>query len=279
MNPCLEYMEPTKKCKLGWVSSECWSSPSVRCRPSPIRRAHELRALPTLGNNDGRCHTAELLCVKSFSLNGHTTFFSLCLALGSEPSMAPHEWPEKCWLTWLEPRGLNLGVTAFLKIYRSTWTLERAAGCLRIAGFQPCLQNCACSKIARQRVWLTGAAAVGRKSAGVTPPPFCLLIRLANSLHLYWSEKKQKLSKTFMKLKNRNESHTHAARTHTHCAPGALGRHDARGAHVIVDANVCIITGLILVPSGISSHFCASILTEAQAHSHSQKMQIASLKD
>lgn len=54
----------------------------------------------------------------------------------------------------------------------------------------------------------------------------------------------------------------------THYATGALTLHAAQGARVIVEANICIITCLILVPSGISSNFVHSSF---QRHKHTHR--------
>lgn len=75
-----------------------------------------------------------LLCVKSFVLT-HMLLFCLWL-LAQIPAWLLLSGQGKCWVTWLEPQGLNLGVTGFLKAYWSAWMLECVAGCLCIAGCQ-----------------------------------------------------------------------------------------------------------------------------------------------
>lgn len=74
----------------------------------------------------------ELLCVKSFV---PTRMLLFCLwLLAQNPAWLLLSGQGKCWVTWLEPQGLNLGVTDFLKAYRSAWMLECIAGCLCVAG-------------------------------------------------------------------------------------------------------------------------------------------------
>lgn len=140
------------KLKCIQISQIC-KSPAVHCRASPRHLWWAVNS-PTLGNNDGSCHSAELLCVKSFLLMGALLF--LCLALGSEPSTAPHEWPGKV-LTYLagasgaQPGcyGLPESLSIHLNARMRSWV---PVICSTLA----CVWNYVCSQIVCERVWLAG---------------------------------------------------------------------------------------------------------------------------
>lgn len=178
-----------------------------------------------------------------------------CLALGSEPSTAPHEWPGKV-LTYLagasgaQPGCYGLPET--LSIHLNAWMRSSVpVNCSMLA----CVWNYVCSQIVSERLFF-----IGRWRR-------CCHWQEVFSLFSTWPAKwgGQFPSSALVRMEFWRQWWTYVG---THYATGALALYAAQGARMIVEANICIIICLILVPSGISSNFVHSSL---QRHKHTHR--------
>lgn len=113
---------------------DCTSKGHTSTRPSTRHFKWTVNSLTKEIMIAAGMEVTELLCVRSFVL---TRMLLSCLwLLAQSPAWLLLSGQGKCWVTWLEPQGLNLGVTGFLKAYRSAWMLECVAGCLCVTGCQ-----------------------------------------------------------------------------------------------------------------------------------------------
>lgn len=174
---------------------------------------------------------------------------------------------EKCWVTWPESQGLNLGVMGFLKVYWSECLNGLLGACASLdAGFRVdlCLLMdlcvCLCIPVSASQCCLIGRFEY-----------YCSWQEVFSLFLLGWLNRLASfpysaLDRNTFKDKiamNRQYRHVHV-RVDTACYRCA-GPLAAQGMSVIVDANICMITCLILVPSGIASNFVRSFL---QMHRH-----------
>lgn len=171
--------------KFIWITQIC-KSPTVHSRPSP-RHLWWAVNMPTLGNNNGSCHSAELLCVKSFLLMG-----TLLSSVFGSWLWAQHG---SSWVARKSADLLGWSLRGSTWVLRPSWKsidppecLNAQLGACELLDVGLCVKLCLLTDCVWAFVWLAGegVAAAGRKFLAFFP--LGLLNGVASFPPLHWSE-------------------------------------------------------------------------------------------